>query len=103
MDKVSLEKEIINSIRTVYDAEIPVNVYDLGLIYEIKIKDDFSVFIKMTLTSPNCPMAEEIPAEVSQVVKATEGVKEVELELTFDPPWDRDMMSDDTKLELGLL
>jgi FeS assembly SUF system protein len=103
MDKQSLEKEIIKSLRTVYDEEIPVNVYDLGLIYEIKISDDFNVYIKMTLTSPNCPMAEEIPAEVRQVVKATEGVKEVDLELTFDPPWDRDMMSEDSKLELGLL
>ena len=103
MDKEIIKKNIIASLRTVYVDEIPVNVYDLGLIYEIKILDNFNVYIKMTLTSPNCPMAEEIPAQVHQVVRETEGVKEVNVELTFDPPWTKDMMSPDTMLELGLL
>lgn len=103
MDKQSLEKEIIKSLRTVYDDEIPVNVFDLGLIYEIKISDDFEVYVKMTLTSPNCPMAEQIPAEVHQVVKDTQGVKDVKVELTFDPAWTKEMMNPDAMLELGLL
>jgi metal-sulfur cluster biosynthetic enzyme len=86
MDKESLEKDIINSLRTVYDEEIPVNVYDLGLIYDIKISDDAEVEVTMTLTSPNCPMAEQIPQEVNQVVKETMGVKSVNVILTFEPP-----------------
>ena len=75
----------------------------LGLIYDIKISDDNEVFVLMTLTSPNCPVADQIPAEVNQVVKETPGVKDVKVELTFEPPWTKDMMSEDTMLELGLL
>ena len=103
MEKESLERDIISSLRTVYDEEIPVNVYDLGLIYEINISDEAEVKIVMTLTSPNCPMAEQIPQEVHQVVKETFGVKDVNVELTFEPPWTKEMMSPDSLLELGLL
>jgi FeS assembly SUF system protein len=101
--KKELEEKIIGVIKTIYDPEIPVNIYEIGLIYEIKIGDDFRVHIIMTLTSPNCPVAESLPAEVKEKVKAVEGVKDADLELTFDPPWDMDMLSDEAKLELGMI
>lgn len=100
---LQLEGEIIKVIKTVFDPEIPVNVYDLGLIYEINVDEDNKVRIVMTLTSPNCPVAESLPEEVHEKVAAIEGVKSVELNLTFDPPWTKDMLSEEALLELGLL
>lgn len=100
--KEKLEQLIIEVLRNIYDPEIPVNIYELGLIYEIRINDDFEADILMTLTTPNCPVAESLPAEVKDSVAAIPEVKKVELELTFDPPWDQDMLSDEAKLELGL-
>jgi FeS assembly SUF system protein len=103
MEKKQLEETIIQTLKTVYDPEIPVDIYELGLIYEIDIDDDANVKILMTLTTPNCPVAESLPAEVKEKVEGTEGVKEVDLELTFEPPWDQDMLSEEAKLELGLI
>ncbi|MBI9060767.1 MAG: SUF system Fe-S cluster assembly protein [Marinilabiliaceae bacterium] len=100
---LQLESEIIKAIKTVFDPEIPVNVYDLGLIYEINVEEDNKVRIVMTLTSPNCPVAEALPEEVREKVAALEGVKSVDLNLTFDPPWSKDMLSEEALLELGLL
>ncbi len=101
--KKDLEIRIIAELKTVYDPEIPVNIYEIGLIYKIQIDDDFLVHIVMTLTTPNCPVAESLPVEVREKVKALEGVKDVDLELTFDPPWNMEMLSDEAKLELGIL
>jgi FeS assembly SUF system protein len=98
-----LKSAIIEVIRTVYDPEIPVNVYDIGLIYEINIFPDRNVEVVMTLTSPNCPAAGTLPGEVEEKVKSVAGVEDVTLELVFDPPWDKDMMSEEAKLELGFL
>lgn len=103
MQKKNLEEKIINVMKDIYDPEIPVNIYEIGLIYKIQIDDDFSVHVVMTLTTPNCPVAESLPEEVKQRVKAIEGVKDVDLELTFEPPWDMEMLSDEAKLELGML
>ena len=102
-EKNKLEDKIIAEINTIYDPEIPVNIYEIGLIYKIEIDDDFLVHVVMTLTTPNCPVAESLPEEVKQKVKAVEGVKDVDLELTFEPPWDMEMLSDEAKLELGIL
>lgn len=103
VDKQKLEADIIKAIKTIYDPEIPVDVFELGLIYEITINEDLSVKILMTLTSPNCPSAEEIPREIEVKVSAVEDVKDVKVEITFDPPWDKDMMSEEAQLELGFL
>ncbi len=97
------ESRIISVLKSVYDPEIPVNIYDLGLIYEISLDDEQVANITMTLTAPNCPMADMIVEEVKYKVAGTKGVKDCNLELTFDPPWDRDMMTDEAKLELGFL
>ncbi len=102
-DFLSLEMDIVNALKSIYDPEIPVNIYDLGLIYEVEVLDGGKVRLLMTLTSPNCPVAESLPVEVQDVVAAVEGVTGVELNLTFDPPWNRDMLSDEALLELGLL
>jgi FeS assembly SUF system protein len=101
--KKDLEEKIITVLKDIYDPEIPVNIYEIGLIYKIQIDDDFLVHIVMTLTTPNCPVAESLPDEVAQRVKAVEGVKDVDLELTFEPPWDMEMLSEEAKLELGIL
>ena len=101
--KKELEEKIITVLKDIYDPEIPVNIYEIGLIYKIQIDDDFLVHIVMTLTTPNCPVAESLPDEVAQRVKAVEGVKDVDLELTFEPPWDMSMLSEEAKLELGIL
>jgi FeS assembly SUF system protein len=103
MSKQELENKIIETIKTIYDPEIPINIYDIGLIYEINVNDDDSVDILMTLTTPNCPVAESLPAEVKEKVSQVEGVKSADLELTFEPPWTQDMLSEEAKLELGLL
>lgn len=100
---LQLESEIVRTLKNIFDPEIPVNVYDLGLIYEVDVDDDKSVTIKMTLTAPNCPMADELIADVHQGVKGIEGVKDVKVNLVFDPPWDKSMMTEEALLELGLL
>jgi FeS assembly SUF system protein len=99
----SLNEKVIQAIKTVYDPEIPVDVYELGLIYEVNIYPVNNVFVLMTLTSPSCPSAEVIPGEVEQKIKAIEGVNDVKVEITFDPPYSQDMMSEAAKLELGFL
>ncbi|MFH1000301.1 MAG: SUF system Fe-S cluster assembly protein [Bacteroidota bacterium] len=101
--KMELEKSIISTLKTVFDPEIPVNIFDLGLIYEVNVKEDFEVEIIMTLTAPNCPVADSMPNEVNEKIKALDGVKNVHVELTFEPPWDKDMMSEEAKLDLGFL
>jgi len=103
IDRTKIEKDILTVIRTIYDPEIPVNIYDLGLIYEINVNAEADVHILMTLTTPNCPVAESLPLEVKQRVGDIDGVKSSEVELTFEPPWDEDMLSDEAKLDLGFL
>lgn len=98
-----LKERIIAAIKTIYDPEIPVDIYELGLIYEISIYPIGNVFIQMTLTSPACPSAEQIPVEVEQKVKAVEGVNDLKVELTWTPPYTQEMMSEAAKLELGFL
>ncbi len=98
-----LEERIIAGLKTVYDPEIPINIYDLGLIYAINIHDDNTVDVVMTLTAPGCPVAGILPRQVENRVKLTEGVTDAAVELTFDPPYHRDMMSEEAKLELGFL
>lgn len=104
-DNVSLEleAEIVKVLKTVYDPEIPVNIYELGLIYEVNVDEYDNVDIKMTLTAPNCPVADSLPTEVQEKVRAIPGVNEARVELVFDPPWDKDMMSEEALLELGFL
>lgn len=99
----NLKQKVLDKIKTVYDPEIPVNIYDLGLIYEINVYPVNNVYIQMTLTSPACPSAQELPAEVEKQVKTIEGINEVNVEITFDPPYTQDMMSEAAKLELGFL
>ena len=103
MNNAALEDAIVDALKTVYDPEIPVDVYELGLIYEIIINDDKSVNIDMTLTSPNCPVAESMPKEVEDTVAIVPGVKSAKVKVVFDPPWDQNMMSEEAKLELGFL
>jgi len=98
-----LREKVLNAIKTVYDPEIPVDIYELGLIYEINIYPINNVYVQMTLTSPSCPSAEVIPGEVEQKLKAIDGVNDVKVEVTFDPPYSQDMMSEAAKLELGFL
>ncbi len=98
-----LEAQIIDALRNVYDPEIPINIYDLGLIYAINIEDDRSVNIDMTLTTPGCPVAQTFPGTVECAVKCVEGVNDVHVELVWDPPWTKDRMSEDALLSLGLL
>ena len=98
-----LKEDVISAIRECYDPEIPVNIYDLGLIYDVAVSQEARVDLVMTLTSPHCPVAEILPEQVKSRVSQVEGVDEVELELTWDPPWNPDMMSEDAKLELGFL
>lgn len=94
---------IIETLKTIYDPEIPVNIYDLGLIYELRVNDEKMAYIRMTLTAPNCPIADQILDEVKDKVGRVEGISGVDLKLTFIPPWDPDSLSDEVKLELGLL
>lgn len=100
---MDLENTIVDVLKTIYDPEIPVDIFELGLIYEVKIENDGEVFIDMTLTSPNCPVAETMPKEVEEKVAAIPGVKSAKVNIVFDPPWDKDMMSEEAKLELGFL
>jgi FeS assembly SUF system protein len=103
IEKKKLEERVIAELKNIFDPEIPVNIYEIGLIYKIEIDDDFFVHILMTLTSPNCPVAESLPIEVREMLKIVEGVKGVDVELTFEPPWDMGMLSEEAKLELGIL
>jgi FeS assembly SUF system protein len=103
MNEAELKEKIIQAIKMVYDPEIPVDIYELGLIYDIKIYPVNNVYIQMTLTSPACPSAGSIPGEVEQEVRKIEGVNDVQVELTFDPPYSQDMMSEVAKLELGFM
>jgi len=98
---MDLEEVILTVLKSVYDPEIPVNIYDLGLIYDVDIDDDSNVVVTMTLTAPNCPVADSIIAEVADKVNFIQGVKSANVNLVFDPPWDKDMMSEEAKLELG--
>jgi FeS assembly SUF system protein len=98
-----LQEKVLQAIKTIYDPEIPVDIYELGLIYEINIYPVNNVYVLMTLTSPSCPSAEVIPGEVEQKIKAIEGINEVKVEITFDPPYSQEMMSEAAKLELGFL
>lgn len=98
-----LKEKVVEAIKTVYDPEIPVDVYELGLIYEISVYPVNNVFILMTLTTPNCPSAETLPDDVKRAVKGIDGINDVELEVTFDPPYSTDMMSEVAKLELGFM
>jgi FeS assembly SUF system protein len=99
----NLRDKVLNAIKSVYDPEIPVDVYELGLIYEINVYPVNNVYVQMTLTPPACPSAEQIPGEVEQKIRAIEGINDVQVELTFDPPYSQDMMSEAAKLELGFL
>jgi FeS assembly SUF system protein len=98
-----LENRIVDALKQVYDPEIPVNIYDLGLVYELTIDPESNVLIRMTLTAPNCPVAEDMPGIVRDEVRKVEGVKEVVVELVFDPPWDQSRISEAALLDLGLL
>jgi FeS assembly SUF system protein len=102
-DKLELAGRITDILRTVYDPEIPVDIYELGLIYEVKIDDDFGVEVIMTLTSPSCPVAESLPIEVEQKVNSVQGVRSAKVTLTFEPPWEKEMMSEAAQLELGFM
>ena len=99
---MSKKDQIIEEIRKIYDPELPVNIYELGLIYDIKVKDEKFAIIKMTLTTPNCPVAESLPKEVKEGAMLVVGIEDVDLELVWDPPWNKDMMSEAAKLELNL-
>ena len=101
--KIKIENKIINVLKAIFDPEIPVDIYELGLIYEIKIDDEFNTEIIMTLTSPNCPVAESLPKEVEDKVGEVHGVETSKVNIVFDPPWDKDMMSEEAKLDLGML
>lgn len=103
IDKISLEIKIIEALQKIYDPEMPANIYDLGLIYNIDISDTGYINIKMTLTAPACPVAGEIIMEVDTKVREIDGVSDVNVMLTFDPPWNREMMTEEAKLELGFL
>jgi FeS assembly SUF system protein len=102
-DYLAMEVKILDQLKQVFDPEIPINIYDLGLIYEVDVDDDNNVNIKMTLTAPNCPVADSLPMEVKERVQGIAGVNNVNLELVFDPPWGPAMMSEEAKLELGFL
>ena len=103
IDTNQLGIDIVAKLKTIYDPEIPVDIYELGLIYDVMVSTDYEVKILMTLTSPNCPVAESLPREVEEKVKSITHVKDAEVEITFDPPWSKDLMSEEAKLELGML
>jgi FeS assembly SUF system protein len=103
IDTQELGDKIVKVIKTIYDPEIPVDIYELGLIYDVLVNEENEVKILMTLTSPNCPVAETLPVEVEEKVKSLNMVKDAEVEITFDPPWTKDLMSEEAKLELGML
>ena len=96
-------EKVVSVLKTIYDPEIPVDIYELGLIYDVFVNEDYNVKIIMTLTSPNCPVAETLPKVVEETVDSIESIKSAKVEITFDPPWNKDLMSEEAKLELGLL
>jgi FeS assembly SUF system protein len=102
-DPAVIERDVIQALRQCYDPEIPIDIYELGLIYGLSVAPDGAVDVRMTLTAPNCPAAQELPAEVERAVRAVPGVTNAKVEITFDPPWDSCRMSDAAKLKLGLL
>ena len=102
-DSEVLGEKIVRVLKTIYDPEIPVDIYELGLIYDVMVNEDDEVKILMTLTTPNCPVAESLPMEVEEKVKSLDEVKDCEVEITFDPPWTQELMSEEAKLELGML
>jgi FeS assembly SUF system protein len=102
-DTAAIERQVIEVLRTVYDPEVPVNVYELGLVYGVTVEPSGAVRVRMTLTAPNCPAAQDLPVEVEQKVRAVPGVTDTTVEIVFDPPWCTDMMSEAAKLQLGLL
>ena len=102
-DQKFIEKEVIEILKTIFDPEIPVNIYELGLIYKIEITPSFNALVEMTLTSPACPVAESLPGEVKQRIKGIYGINEVFVELVWEPTWNMDMMSEEAKLQLGML
>ena len=103
MDANELGEKIVKVLKSIYDPEIPVDIYELGLIYDVFVNEDNHIKVLMTLTTPNCPVAETLPLEVEDKVRSIEEVAEAKVELTFDPPWTRDLMSEEAKLELGFL
>jgi FeS assembly SUF system protein len=103
IDTAALGEQIVAVIKTIYDPEIPVDIYELGLIYDVFVNEAMDVKILMTLTTPNCPVAETLPVEVEEKVKSIDAVNDAEVEITFDPPWSQDLMSEEAKLELGML
>ena len=103
IDVNALGEKIVRVLKTIFDPEIPVDIYELGLIYDVFVNEDYEVKILMTLTTPNCPVAETLPLEVEEKVKSMDEVKNAEVEITFDPPWSKDLMSDEAKLELGFM
>ena len=103
IDTAELGEKIVGVLKTIYDPEIPVDIYELGLIYDVFVNEDYDVKILMTLTTPNCPVAETLPMEVEEKVKSLNQVKSAEVEITFDPHWTQDLMSEEAKLELGML
>ena len=103
IDTQELGEKIVKVLKTIFDPEIPVDIYELGLIYDVLVNEDQEVKILMTLTTPNCPVAETLPVEVEDKVKSIKLVKDAEVEITFDPPWSQDLMSEEAKLELGML
>ena len=102
-DPNELGEEIVKVLKTIFDPEIPVDIYELGLIYDVFVNEDNDVKVLMTLTTPNCPVAESLPLEVKNKIKDMDDVKSAEVEMTFDPPWSKDLMSEEAKLELGFL
>ena len=102
-NKETIKSAVIDVLRNVHDPEIPVNIYDMGIVYGIEVTDEHKVFITMTLTAPNCPVADSLPIEVRGNILMIEGVKDAQVDITFDPPWTMDMMSEEAKLELGFL
>ena len=103
LDKEKIKEQIYDQIRTVFDPEIPVNIYELGLIYKVEVKDDGQVYLEMTLTSPACPVAESLPMEVQEKAMSVEGVIDVDLRVVFDPPWSKDLMSEDARFALDMM
>ena len=103
IDTDLIGEKVVSVLKTIYDPEIPVNIYELGLIYDVFVNEDCDVKVIMTLTSPNCPLAESLPKEVEEKVESIKTIKSAKVEITFDPPWSKDLMSEEAKLELGLL
>ena len=103
IDVNALGEKIVRVLKTIFDPEIPVDIYELGLIYDVFVNEDYEVKVLMTLTTPNCPVAETLPLEVEEKIKSLDAVKDAEVEITFDPPWTQDLMSEEAKLELGML